>query len=103
MNSRSSSARSIHFNKVDARWLERVAKGFANHRRIRVLQLLIAEPELSLSDICERLNMSRTAGSEHVRKLTIAGLVVKRKQNTNVHHKVTDRGLLIFKFLKTIK
>ena len=103
MKHRSATANSAHFDKVDARWLERVVKGFANHRRILVLQLLIDEPELSLNDICDRINMSRTAGSEHVRKLTLSGLIIKRKQNTSIHHRVTDRGLRIFSFLKTIK
>ena len=98
-----SPSKSITFKNLDARWLERTVKGFANQRRIRVLQMLVIEPELSLSDICERLNMERPTGSEHVRKLTIAGLVVKRKQKNRVHHKITDRGRMVLSFLKALK
>ncbi len=44
------------------RQLERVVKGFANHRRIQIMSLLKTEPELSLSGISRRLKIDiRTA------------------------------------------
>jgi len=92
----------VHTEGLNPRWLERVIKGFANQRRIRVLMLLSNEPELPLCDICKRIKMSRTAGSDHVRKLVLSGLVVQRQQKRYVHHKVTDRGLRVLAFLKTL-
>ena len=103
MNKRSHSTRHTSPNKMDPRWLERITKGYANHLRIQILQLLTIKPEMSLGDICELLNMEITNGSEHVRKLTSAGLVVKRKQKQRVCHRVTDRGKKILSFLKTLK
>ena len=88
-------------NAVEKR-LERIAKGFANYRRIQILRLIEAEPELSLSDICERLGMISQNGSEHLRKLNVAGLVMKRRQSYRFRHKITDRGRHILAFLDTI-
>ena len=38
--------------------LERIVKGFANHRRLQILDLLKKEPELTVDDISERLNIN---------------------------------------------
>jgi len=97
------SKKSIAPDKLDSRWLERTVKGFANHRRIQILQMLVIEPELSLSDICDQFDMESANGSEHVRKLAIAGLVVKRRQKNHVYHKITDRGMKVLSFLKKLK
>ena len=37
------------------RRLERIVKGFANHRRLEILELLQRTPELSVENISERL------------------------------------------------
>ena len=38
--------------------LERVVKGFANHRRIEILELLSQSPELSVVDISDKLKIN---------------------------------------------
>jgi len=58
------------------RSLERVVKGFANHNRLKILELLKKEPELSVADIAERLKIGYENTSDHIRKLAIAGLVM---------------------------
>ena len=88
--------------KMNPRWLERITKAVANHRRIRVLQLLDNEPELTLSDICSRLEMKIKNGSEHVRKLMITGLVLKRRKYKFVHHRITNRGKQILSMLQNL-
>ena len=72
------------------RELERMVKGFANHRRIEILELLKREPELSVAEISETLNVNFKTASEHIRRLAIAGLVMKRSDGANVRHKVTS-------------
>ena len=54
------------------RRLERIVKGFANHRRLQILDLLRREPELSVEEISERLGIGYVNASDHVRKLAIA-------------------------------
>lgn len=85
-----------------SRKLERVIKGFANHRRLQILELLKKKPELSVDDIAKELDMNYQNTSDHIRKLAIAGLVLKRYQGTNVLHKLTDRALSILAFCKNL-
>ncbi len=83
--------------------LERIIKGFANHRRIQILELLKENPELSVFEISDSLNINFKTASEHIRRLAIAGLVMKRSSGLNVRHKLTDLGVAILKFLKTLE
>ncbi len=85
------------------RALERIVKGFANHRRIEILALLQREPELSVADISERLHIGYENASDHVRKLAIAGLVMKRNDGPSVRHKLTQRGEFILVFCKRLQ
>ena len=41
---------------LEYRKIERLLKGCANHNRLRMLELLKKEPELSVADISEKLN-----------------------------------------------
>lgn len=88
---------------LDYRKLERVAKGFANKSRVQILELLSKEPELTVSDISTKLKMGYMNTSDHVRKMAIAGLILKRSQGTNVRHKLTDRAKYILVFCKKLK
>jgi len=85
------------------RELERIVKGFANHRWIEILELLKREPELSVAEISENLNINFKTASEHIRRLAIAGLLMKRSEGLNVRHKLTERGLSILKFLRILE
>lgn len=85
-------------NKISYRKIERIIKGFANHRRLHILEILKKEPELSVEDVSERLAMGYENASDHLRKLAIAGLVLKRNDGSAVRHKLTPRaeGVLVF-------
>ena len=85
------------------RYLERIVKGFANHRRIEILQLLSREPELSIAEIAEKLDVNFKTISEHVRRLAHAGLVLKRNEGAAVRHKLTAQAAFILKFLRTLE
>ena len=78
-------------------------RGFSNHRRLQILELLKREPELSVEDISERLNIGYQNTSDHIRKMAIAGLVMKRNEGTAVRHKLTPRGESILVFCKTLE
>lgn len=87
---------------INYRKIERVVKGFANHRRIQILDLLREEPELSVDDIAEKLHIGYENASDHIRKLAIAGLVMKRYQGTSVRHKLTPSAESILVFCKKL-
>ncbi|MEK7531497.1 MAG: helix-turn-helix domain-containing protein [Patescibacteria group bacterium] len=85
------------------RELERIIKGVANHRRIQIIELLSLESELSVSDVSEKLDVNFKTISEHIRRLAIAGLVVKRSDGTSIRHKLTLRAVTVLKFLRTLE
>jgi DNA-binding transcriptional ArsR family regulator len=85
------------------RKLERIIKGFANHRRLQILELLQHSPELSVNDISEQLGIGYMNASDHVRKLAIAGLVLKRSEGNTVRHKLTTRAESILVFCKKLE
>ena len=85
------------------RYLERVTKGIANHRRIEILSLLEKSPELSLSEVTDALGINLKTAGEHLRRLTIAGLVAKRNAGAAVRHIVTAEGRKALKFLRTLE
>jgi len=87
----------------DFRSLERMVKGFANHRRIEILELLRRKPELSVDEIATSLNINFKTASEHVRRLAIAGLVLKRNEGSTVRQKLTTRAEHILKFLRILE
>ena len=82
---------------------EGIFKGVANHRRMQIIDMLWKESELSVTDITERLSIDFRTASEHLRKLTIAGLVMKRHEAAMVRHALTNRGKSILKFCKMLE
>lgn len=72
------------------RQLERIVKGFANHRRLEMMELLSREPELSLSEVTTKLKINLKTGAEHLRRLALAGLVLKRAAGPILNPKQTD-------------
>ena len=87
---------------TDYRKVERVVKGFANHNRLKILELLKREPELSVADVSDKLKMGYENASDHIRKLALAGLVMKRNNGPSVLHKLTPRAESILMFCKTL-
>jgi hypothetical protein len=41
--------------------------------------------------------------SEHLRRLAVAGLVLKKNKGTHVQHALSPRGRTILKFLRTLE
>ena len=89
--------------KKTNRELERIIKGFANHRRLQILQLLGKEPELSVMEIAEQVKSDIKNISAHISKMAIAGLVIKRSDVNTVRHKLTKRGKAILQFVRIIE
>src|SRR3989344_5922377 len=85
------------------RKIERVVKGFANHRRLQILELLKEEPELSVDDIAEKHRIGYENASDHIRKMAIAGLVLKRSDGPFVRHTLSPRGENILAFCKKLQ
>jgi len=85
------------------RKLERIVRGFSNHRRIEIIELLSKDPELSVMEVSEILHINFKTASEHILRLTRAGLIMKRSAGNRVRHALTDRGKSILVFLRTLE
>ena len=85
------------------RQLERIMRGVGNHRRIEILTLLAKTPELSIIEIADTLEVNFKTISEHVRRLALSGLVMKRNEGSAVRHALTPRGHAILMFLRTLE
>ena len=90
-------------NKLKYRKLERIVKGFANHRRLQILELLGNEPELSVQEISEKLKSEMKNISAHITKMAIEGLLMKRSDSKSIRHKLTRRGIIILKFVRMLE
>lgn len=88
---------------MDKRKLERIAKGVANHRRIEIMELLHNNPWFSVWEISRELRVNYKTISEHLRRLTHAGLVEKQYKGTEVKHTLSSLGVVILKFLRTLE
>lgn len=89
--------------KYNFRQLERIIRGISNHRRIEILTLLEKNPELSVIDISKRLNVNFKTIADHIRRLTIAGFVMKKSVGPAICHRLTKRGEKALKFLRTLE
>ncbi len=85
------------------RELERIVKGFANHRRIQILDLLKNTSDLSVWQIAEMLKVNYKTISVHISRLMTSGLVSKRNKGREVTHQITPLGISVLKYLKTIR
>ena len=85
------------------RQIERIVKGFANHRRVQIVTLLEETPEFSVQEIATKLKINYKTASEHIRRLAFAGLVLKRNRGVNVLHKLSQQGEIILKFLRKLE
>jgi DNA-binding transcriptional ArsR family regulator len=82
--------------------MERLVRAYSNHRRIQILDLLQKQPELSVEEVSAALKINHKTGSEHIRRLAIGGLVLKRSEGNAVRHALTPLGRTILKFLRTL-
>jgi predicted transcriptional regulator len=88
---------------MDTRRAEKIAKGFANHRRVEILSLLENKPNLSVFDISDELDVNFKTISEHLRRLFTAGLVSKKNRGPRVEHVLTELGKKVLRFLRSLQ
>lgn len=88
---------------MNYRKVERMVRGFSNHRRVQMMELLQKTSELSVDEIARTLKINYKTAAEHVRRLAITGLVLKRNAGHDVRHKLTPRAIQVLKFLRTLE
>ena len=85
------------------KYLEKIIRGFSNHRRIQIIDLLSQSPDLSIFEMADILKVNFKTISEHVRRLAISGIVIKRNDGSSVRHMLSRTGKSILMFLRTLE
>ena len=88
---------------LNPKQLETIFKGCANHRRIRILELINEQASLSEIEIATHLKYCQKNTSEHLRRLRHAGLVTKHRQQNLVLHQLSALGTKMFSFAQDLK
>lgn len=83
--------------------MERIVKGYANHKRLQILELLYAKPDQTIDSISTAIKSGYENTSDHLRKMSAAGLLLKRNDGPSVLHKLSPRAELILAFCKKLK
>lgn len=90
-------------NIKSAKQMERHLKGMANHYRIAILLLVREQDGISLDGIIRHLSANPKTIGEHVRRLSVAGLVNKKYKGHYVEHSLSPYGKLFVKFLRSFQ
>jgi DNA-binding transcriptional ArsR family regulator len=61
-----------------------------NERRLVLLCLMIAEGEVHVGRLAERVRLSQSAVSQHLAKLREDGLVVTRRTGATIYYRIAD-------------
>lgn len=75
----------------------------ANHHRINILLYLVTNDSATLEEIIESTKGNEKTIGEHVRKLSIAGLVNKNYRGKFVEHTLSPYGKIFVNFLKSFQ
>jgi predicted transcriptional regulator len=88
--------------KSDYKRLEHLVRGFANHRRIAVMELLQSEPDLDVLTLSRRFKVHFKTMSAHLKRLHLSGLITKKNAGQHVVHRLTDRGEDALKYVLSL-
>ena len=82
---------------LDIEKMEKVAfilKTTAHPTRIAIVQLLAAHEQLSVNDICERLNTEQSLTSHHLATMKLKGLLSSSRSGKNIYYSLKMREVI---------
>lgn len=80
-----------------------VFKVLSDVNRYRMFRILVQQPKLTISDIARILDISLPLASQHLKVLTSANLLQKKKEGKKVFPKLEHGNPLVKAVVKTIK
>jgi ArsR family transcriptional regulator, cadmium/lead-responsive transcriptional repressor len=69
-------------------------RGLGDPTRVRILELLADEGELSVGDLVERLDLPQPNVSNHLSCLRWCGFVVARREHRTVFNRIADERVM---------
>ena len=91
------------FKAKSPKQLERYFKGVANHRRIEILFLIADNKGITVDDIARKTKCNFKTISEHIIRLTQAGLIRKSNRGNRVVHELSPYGQIFHKFTDSFR
>jgi ArsR family transcriptional regulator len=80
----------IKFKKNELEDIVTMFKALGDPSRVKIIALLTREANLCVSGIAERLNMSISRVSHHLKLLEHLGFVKHRQEGKEVYHRIED-------------
>lgn len=80
----------VKFRKNELGEIVTMFKALGDPSRLKVIALLTREPDLCVSDIAKKLNMSISRVSHHLKLLEHLGFVRHRQEGKQVYHSIED-------------
>jgi len=78
-------------------------KLLANENRLLILCRLAVAGEASVGTLCEAIDLSQSALSQHLAKMRLDGLVATRREAQTIYYRIADRDAgRLLKVLKDI-
>ena len=79
--------------------LEKIFKGLANRRRLSIIKLLSTGKEFSVAEISDRIKLSFTSTSKHLRILNQLDILDRRQEGLVVYYKLAHPPSQLIKIL----
>jgi len=80
----------VKFRKNELTDLVTIFKALGDESRVQIIALLTREPNLCVSDIGHKLDMSISRVSHHLKLLEHLGFVAHRQEGKQVYHRIED-------------
>ncbi len=80
--------------------LHNLVRGFSHFRRMNLLDQIFRHPGCSLVEIAAIARFSIPNTEEHIRRLFLAGLIIKARKGNAVLHRTTPSGEHVLGFLR---
>lgn len=68
-----------------------------------MLDLIEENPEQSVNEIAKALRINFKTSSSHLKRLIVAGLIMKKSKGKDIRHKISERGKNVLTFLRTLE
>ena len=71
-----------------------ILRAIANPVRLKILQLLGANEELTVSSICDQLKTEQSSTSHHLINMRMKGILTSRRSGKNIFYALKEREIL---------
>ncbi|MEO1654354.1 MAG: metalloregulator ArsR/SmtB family transcription factor [Bacteroidota bacterium] len=86
----------LYFNQEEALKLERIAfilKTVAHPLKLGIIHLLEQFPQLSVSEICDKLNSEQSLTSHHLQNMRLKGLLEVKREGRSMLYSLKERSV----------